>query len=96
MLPFATRTDMLDALKKKDTKIATVEAFLHALLQEHGEPGVRDHLKKLWTKYVRELHDEEEEDDHNDGEGGTSSNVATIRSKAQTPPPSPPAGGAAD
>ena len=93
MLPFATRTDMLDALKNKDVKIATVEGFLHSLQCEHGLPNVRDQLRRLWTKYVRELYSEEEDAD--DGEGariGTSK----IRSKALTPPPTPPAGGGGD
>ena len=48
MLPFATRTDMLDALKSKDVKIATVEEFLHSLQREHGLPNVRDQLRSLW------------------------------------------------
>ena len=66
MLPFATRTDMLDALKNKDVKIATVEEFLHSLQCEHGLPNVRDQLRRLWTKYVRDLYSEE--DDADDGE----------------------------
>ena len=93
MLPFATRTDMLDALKHKDVKIATVEEFLHSLQREHGLPNVRDQLRKLWTKYVRELYSEEE-----DADDGESARIGTskIRSKALTPPPTPPAGGGGD
>ena len=93
MLPFATRTDMLDALKNKDVKIATVEEFLHSLQCEHGLPNVRDQLRRLRTKYVCELYSEEEDAD--DGESariGTS----TIRSKALTPPPTQQAGGGGD
>ena len=90
MLPFATRTDMLDALKNKDVKIATVEEFLHSLRREHGLPNVRDQLRKLWTKYVRDLYSEE--DDTDDGESARKK----IRSKALTPPPTQPAGGGGD
>ena len=61
MLPFATKTDMLGALKNKDVKIATVKEFLHSLQCEHGLPNVRDQLRRLWTKYVRELYSEEED-----------------------------------
>ena len=89
MLPFASRTDMLDALMNKDVEINSVEGFLHSLQCEHGLPNVCDQLRTFWTKYVRELYNEEEDAD--DGEGariGTS----TIRSKALTLPPTPPAG----
>ena len=55
MLPFASRTDMLDVLKNKDVKIATFEEFLHSLQCEHGLLNVHDQLRRLWTKYVREL-----------------------------------------
>jgi hypothetical protein len=84
---------MLDALKKKDVKIATVEEFLHSLQREHGLPNVRDQLRKLWTKYVRELYSEEE-----DADDGESARIGTskIRSKALTPPTTPPAGGGGD
>ena len=36
MLPFASRTDMLDALMNKDVEINSVEGFLHSLQCEHG------------------------------------------------------------
>ena len=93
MLPFASRTDMLDELKNKDVKIATVKEFLHSLQCEHGLLNVHDQLRRLWTKYVHELYSEEEDAD--DGESariGTS----TIRSKALTPPPTQQAGGGGD
>ena len=63
-------THQLDALKNKDVKIATVEGFLlHSLECEHGLPSVRDQLRRLWTKYVRDLYSEEEDAD--DGESAS-------------------------
>ena len=93
MLPFATRTDVLDALRNKDVKIATVEGFLHSLDCEHGLPNVRNQLRRLWTKYVHESYSEEE-----DADNGESARIgtSTIRSKALTPPPTPPADGGGD
>ena len=41
MLPFATRTDMYDALKKADVKVSDLEAFLETLLAEHDAVGAR-------------------------------------------------------
>ena len=57
---------------------ATVEEFLHSLQCEHGLPNVRDQLRRLWTKYVRDLYSEE--DDADDGESARKK----IRSKALT------------
>ena len=36
MLPFATRTDMIEAFKRADAKISEVDSFLDTLLAEHN------------------------------------------------------------
>ena len=47
MLPFATRTDMFEALKKADAKASDVDAFLATLLAEHDAAGALAQLKTI-------------------------------------------------
>ena len=53
MLPFATRTDMIEALKRADAKISEVNSFLDTLLAEHDAAGARAQLKTLGIAHVR-------------------------------------------
>ena len=55
MLPFATRTDMVDALNMSDTRLSDVDSSLATLLAEHDAPGARAQLKTLWFANVRSL-----------------------------------------
>ena len=61
MLPFATRTDMIEALKMADTKLSDVDSFLATLLAEHDAPGVRAQLQNLWIANVRFIHGDEDD-----------------------------------
>ena len=53
MLPFATKTDLYEALRLADCKLADVEVFLDMLKAEHNTPAARIELKNLWTKYLQ-------------------------------------------
>ena len=81
MLPFATKTDMVDALKKADVKISDIDAFLALLRAEHDAAGARAQLKTLWTGHVRALLQEEAEVPVASGAPG-----GGVRARAQTPP----------
>ena len=48
MLPFVTRTDMFDALKKTGVKTSDVDFVLASLLDKHEAVGERAQLKTLW------------------------------------------------
>ena len=50
MLPFVTKTDMLEACKKGNVSLDTWNNFMQTLLEEHKAPGSRDQLKELWTE----------------------------------------------
>lgn len=86
MLPFATRTDLFDALKKADVRATDLNAFLDTLLAEHNVLAARPQLRTLWTGYLREVFQRE----------GTPPppSAEAVRARAQTPPdedPEPPA-----
>ena len=71
MLPFATRTDMFEALKKADAKASDVDAFLATFLAEHDPAGARAQLLTLWIGHVRALFQEDEQAPGQSGaEGG--------------------------
>lgn len=90
MLPFATRTDMIEALKRADAKISEVDSFLDTLLAEHNAAGARAQLKTLWIAHVRAvLHVDDEAPPAAPGAGG-----AGVRNRAPTPPDSPRGAGA--
>ena len=76
MLPFATRTDMYEALKKTDTRAADIEIFLASLREEHNMPGVRAQLKTLWLRHVKALYPEEVEEQAAAGASKPSRQVA--------------------
>ena len=52
MLPFVTKTDMLEACKKGNVSLDTRNNFMQTLLEEHKAPGSRDQLKELWTEWL--------------------------------------------
>ena len=88
MLPFATRTDMIEALKMSDTKLSDVDSFLATLLAEHDAPGVRAQLQTLWIANVRFILGDE--DDAAPAEGAVGAGGAGARrNAAPTPPDSP-------
>ncbi len=71
MLPFVTRTDMFEAIKKADTKASDVDAFLATLLlsvlghftAEHNAVEARAQLISLWAENVSEQSEQLLEDD---------------------------------
>ena len=90
MLPFATRTDMIEALKMSDARLSDVDAFLATLLAEHDAPGVRAQLKTLWIANVRSVLGEEENAAPGASEAGAGGEgAAARRQKAVTPHDSP-------
>ena len=52
MLPFANKTDLLEALKEDDM-LSDVEDFLTGLCAEHEKPKAREQLKRLWDVETR-------------------------------------------
>lgn len=95
MLPFATRTDMVDALKMSDTRLSDVDSFLATLLAEHDAPGARAQLKTLWIANVRSLLGDEDDaapaaPAAGEGAGvGHGGGAVARRQVAPTPPDSP-------
>ena len=88
MLPFATRTDMVETLKKADvkTRISEVDSFPDSLLAEHDAAGVRAQLKNLWIEHARAvLQEDDEELPATRAPGGD----ADVRNRVPTPPDSP-------
>jgi hypothetical protein len=70
MLPFATRTDMIEALKLSDTKLSDVDTFLATLLAEHDAQGVRAQLTNLWIVNVLLILREEDDTAQAEGTAG--------------------------
>ena len=66
MLPFATKTDLVEALRTADQKLSDLEAFLDMLKAEHNTTPARTELKTLWTKHIQGKYGEAPRD----GEGG--------------------------
>ena len=83
MLPFATRTDTLEAIKKANAKASYVDAFLAILLAEHNAVGARAQLKPLCVEHVREqlLEDDGAPLDSGAGEGLRESS-GSVRNRA--------------
>ena len=52
LIPFATKTNMYEALKKADKRAATVDYFLAGLRLEHSMPHTYAQLKDLWTQHA--------------------------------------------
>ena len=52
MLPFANKTDLLEALQSADQKLCNVENFLASLHAEHEKPEAREQLECLWKEHV--------------------------------------------
>ena len=67
-LLFATRTDMVDALKMSDTRLSDVDSFLATLLAEHD---ARAQLKTLWIANVRSLLGDEDACSRGRSRGGS-------------------------
>jgi len=87
MLPFATRTDMHDAMRNSTGKNEPVHVILNTLRSEHDAPGARGQLKALWRKYASVKF---EEDDEPVAGGGPRAPAGSLMSKATTPPATPP------
>ena len=65
MLSFASRADMYEAMAKVDDdekhpSIAKFNSLLVELRDEHDKPGVREQLKNLWIRRIREASEDEE------------------------------------
>ena len=93
MLPFATRTDMHDAMRNSTGKNEPVHVILNTLRSEHDAPGARGQLKALWRKYASVKF---EEDDEPVAGGGPRAPAGSLMSKATTPPATPPRWGRAN
>lgn len=89
MLPFATRTDMLDAMTKADVENKDLQDLLRDLLAEHDLPGVRVQLKTLWLRLAKDKFGDEEEAGGGAGTGTSKPASAPIPGKSKTPPGSP-------
>ena len=84
MVPFATRTDMMDALKNADVKATAVDTFLSTLLLEHSLPNSPTQLRRLWVEHAQDMYPEEDEDNTQGARGAAHEAVAA------TPPATPP------
>jgi hypothetical protein len=94
MLPFATRTDMFEAIKKADAKASDAYAFLATLLAEHYAVGARAQLRTLWVAHVREKLLEDDGGLLESGAGeGLRVSSGSVCNWAPTPPNSPRADG---
>ena len=83
MVPFATRTDMYDALKVADVKASAVENFLSNLLLEHSQPTSQAQLRRLWIEHAKDMYPVDDKED--DVAAATSVSAAM-----PTPPATPP------
>jgi len=89
LLPFATKTDMYEALKAADKKASSVDSFLSTLRLEHFQPNSATQLRRLWIDHAKAMFPNEEEDlAAEQAEGGMS-----LSASMPTPPASPPSGG---
>ena len=91
MLPFASRADMFEAMAKVDDdvrnpSIAKFNSLIVELQDEHDKPGVREQLKNLWIRRIREASEEEDEPFQ---PSVKASACGAILGRAPTPPVSP-------
>ena len=88
MLPFASRADMYEAMAKVDDEKQQSNAKFNSLLvelrDEHDKPGVREQLKTLWIRRIREAYDQEEQPSQ---PSVKASACKGILGRAITPPP---------
>jgi hypothetical protein len=91
LIPFATKTDMYEALKKADKRAATVDDFLAGLRLEHSTPNAFTQLKDLWTQHAAAYFPEPEKDEENAEGGGQGTQL--FSAAVPTPPTSPRAAG---
>ena len=89
MVPFATRTDMIDALKNADVKASAVETFLGNLLLEHSLPNSATQLRRLWVEHARDMYPEEDNDIPEAAGGGAFGAVVATPPGSPPPPTSP-------
>ena len=89
LIPFATKTDMFDALKAADKRAATVDDFLAALRLEHSMPNAFTQLKDLWTQHAASYFPEPKKDEE-ETEGGGQATQRVCLASVPTPPASPP------
>ena len=59
MLPFAIKTNMVNALKSADVPLKAHTDFMQLLLEEHESAKARPQLKELWEKWIETHYDEE-------------------------------------
>jgi hypothetical protein len=86
MLPFATRTDMQEAMSKADVPIARIQDLVRELYAEHESPSARSQLKTLWLTLAHQKYGDDEE-----AAGSSKPGAAPMPGKSKTPPGSPPA-----
>ena len=91
LIPFATKTEMYEALKKADKRAATVEDFLAGLRLEHSMPNAFTQLKDLWTQHAAAYFPEPEQNAGNAVTGGQGTQL--FSAAVPTPPTSPRAAG---
>lgn len=84
LIPFATKTDMYEALKAADVKVANVETFLAGLRLEHSMANARTQLIDLWKQHATAYFPEESKDMDVTEEGGK-----VFSATVPTPPSSP-------
>jgi len=87
LIPFATKTDMYEALRKADIRAATVDDFLAGLRLEHSMPSAFTQLKDLWTKHAAAYFPEPVQDVGKAATGGQGTQL--FSAAVPTPPTSP-------
>ena len=87
LIPFATKTDMYEALKKADKRASTVEDFLAGLRLEHSMPNAFTQLKDLWTQHAAAYFPQPEHNAGNDVTDGQGTQL--FAAAVPTPPTSP-------
>ena len=90
MVPFATRTDMIDALKNADVKASAVETFLGNLLLEHSLPNSATQLRRLWVEHARDMYPVDDDDDIPKAAGGGAFGAVVATPPGSPPPPTSP------
>jgi len=63
MLPFAIRTDMIQAFQQSDDAFKTHKDFMMLLLEEHKCDAARGQLKQLWGEWIKSKYPQETDSD---------------------------------
>ena len=56
MLPFAVKTDMLNAMKAADVQLKEHMEFMESLEHEHDSDQARNQLRELWATWISQHH----------------------------------------